>query len=47
MVNHTIGCIPKGNENSVWKSCLNSPFIEALFTITKIEKQSKCLLMNE
>ena len=45
--NPTSGYIPKRNENRISKRYMHSMFIQALFTIHKIEKQPKCSLVNK
>ena len=44
--NPTSGYTTKRNENRISKIYMHSMFIQALFTICKIEKQPKCSLVN-
>ena len=45
--NPTSGYISKRNENRISKRYMHPMFIQALFTLGKIEKQPKCSLVNK
>ena len=45
--NSTCGNISKGTQNSNWKNISTPMFIATLFTVTKIQKQTKCPLIDE